>query len=461
MGMIATTWLLLHEHSVSKEIRMLWDVLLLIQSCAWLMADSRAAWLAVGIGISKMLLQKRQVVVRRQILLLTLSLVLLAIPIYLYKRSSADARFFIWKICTEMIQDAPLYGHGPQGVSHNFMHYQKLYLDEQGNDGEKLQATDNRLAFNEGVRLLCEYGICGVLLMGGLLVVVGRSAPSTKHPCLYLLVGFLLFSCFSYPSEIFSLSSLFMLLLGSLPQQRFKRKIIVRCRYLIGVLVLLAGTSFIYAFMCIRIDYALNHYYWDEKEEKLLSDYYTYFSCEHELVSRYARSLYLAGEYETAIHPLTRMTQLTPTVEIYCDLGYSHQQLGNFQQAEECFRYAVAMVPGRMTPHYYLFKLLHSSGDKERAFQEGKHILQMKVKIENKEVERMRQEVKSILTHSSYRTTRVVHQTSPFFVTGRSSPEAMKRLYRSLSKQFFRNKHKNLSPTRHNQSNLSLTLRFL
>lgn len=54
-----------------------------------------------------MLLQKRQIVVRKRILILASFLLLLSLPTYFYKRQSADARFFIWKICIEMIQDAP------------------------------------------------------------------------------------------------------------------------------------------------------------------------------------------------------------------------------------------------------------------------------------------------------------------------------------------------------------------
>ena len=398
LGMIANIWLLLYNHSASKQTRLLWLIFLFLQTGVWLIADSRTAWIAFCIVAVMMLLQKWQIVVRKQVLILALFLLLLSFPIYLYKRQSADARFFIWKICIEMIQDAPLFGHGPQGVCHNYMHYQKKYLDDKGSENERFQTVDNSLAFNEGIRLCCEYGICGLFLMGGLLVVAFYRIPF-KHPCRFLLLTFLLFSCFSYPSELFSLSSLFMLLLGSLPQRIiFNPKVInIKCRHILILLLILVGTFILHILMCFRINYALGHYYWDKEEESFLENFYPYFSRELSFTSRYARSLYLVGEYEKSILPLTRMTQLAPTAEIYCDLGYAYQQLGNFYQAENCFKYASSMLPGRMTPHYLLFRLFHSLGEKERAFQEGECILQMKIKIPNRKILMMRDEVVRIL----------------------------------------------------------------
>lgn len=398
LGMIANIWLLLYKRPASKQTRVLWFIFLFLQTGIWLVANSRAAWIAFCIVAVMMLLQKRQIVVRKRILILASFLLLLSLPTYFYKRQSADARFFIWKICIEMIQDAPFFGHGPQGVSHNYMHYQKTYLDDKGNNNERFQATDNSLTFNEGIRLCCEYGICGLFLMGGLLVVVYYKVP-LRHPCIFLLTVFLLFSCFSYPSELFSLSSLFMLILGSLPQRIVSnpKVVIIKCRHIFALLLLLLGTFILYILMCIRINYAIGHYYWDKEEETFLKNCYPYFSCEHNFISRYARSLHLAGEYEMTVLPLTKLTQLAPTVEIYCDLGYAYQQLGNVHQAENCYKYAASMIPNRMTPHYLLFKLYHSLGDKEKTFQEGEYILQMKIKIPNKEIQVMKEDVLRIL----------------------------------------------------------------
>ena len=50
-----------------------------------------------------------------------------------------------------------------------------------------------------------------------------------------------------------------------------------------------------------------------------------------------------------------------------------------------------------MTPHYLLFKLYHSLGDKEKTFQEGEYILYLKIKIPNKEIQVMKEDVLRIL----------------------------------------------------------------
>ena len=395
MGMIVVFGLWKDEKMFSRRTRTVLVLALLLMGSALVLADSRASWVACGSVLLLKSMEKWLSACRYRWVILTLVVLMSVLPLYLYRRSSADSRLFIWKVCTEMIQDAPLFGQGPQGVKRCYMHFQADYLESQGTSHERLQATDNSLAFNEGIRILCEYGFVGLLLMFLSLLFAWRES---RRGSLfgYLLSGFLVFSCFSYPSEVFSLLSVFFLVLGCLPS-RPSRSLHIKRQLAVWIfsVPLLLGLG--YAYISCRTNRSLDHFYWDEEAEAEWQCYYPLFQNEREPVSRYAHTLVLNGEYASAIAPLEQLIKLSPTVEIYCDLGYCYQSVGEMTKAESCYRYASSMAPGRIMPHYRLFCLYRSQKDRKRMREEGEYILKMDVKIENEKVKRIWKEVEAVL----------------------------------------------------------------
>lgn len=371
-----------------------WTSLLMMGS-ALMVADSRAAYLSLGVGAVMIWMDRVRVRCSRRWAAMIVAILIVTLPLYKYRQSSADARIFIWKVCAEMVKDNPLWGHGPQGVKRNYMHYQVSYLDTKGTAEEKIQATDNGFAFNEGLRTCCEYGLIGLLLVGLVLFFAWRESKS-ENPFRHLLVAWLVFSCFSYPMSVFSLMTLFILTVGCLPDgatyklHADKRKV----AWFMGSFAL-AGM----AYLCIYRDASrsLDYLIWKRDAEEKWQRYYPVLRNEKNFVSRYANTLFLNGEYETAVEPLYRLTRLAPTVEVFCNLGYCLQQKENTEGAEACFRYASSMAPGRIIPHYRLFCLYRSLKDKDRMKEEGQRILEMDVKIENERVRKTKKEVKFYL----------------------------------------------------------------
>ena len=395
MGMIAAFGLWKEGRAFSRRTRTVLVLALLLMGSALVLADSRASWVACGVVLLLVPVKKWLSACRCRWIILALVVLLSALPLYLYRRASADSRLFIWKVGTEMVQDAPLFGQGPQGVKRCYMHFQADCLESQGTVHERLQATDNSLAFNEGIRILCEYGFVGAMLMLPFLLLAWRE-DRRGSPFRYLLLGWLVFSCFSYPSEVFPLLSVFFLVLGCLPSQscrgfHIKKQLAV---WLFFVPLLL---GLVYVYVGYRANCALDRFYWDEEAEAEWQRCYPLFQNEREPVSRYAHTLVLSGEYASAISPLEQLIKLSPTVEIYCDLGYCYQSVGEVAKAESCYRYASSMAPGRILPHYRLFRLYRSQKDWKRMREEGGYILTMDVKIENEKVKWIREEVEVAL----------------------------------------------------------------
>ena len=391
MGIIAAFGLWKKEKAFSRKTRTVLVFALLLMGSALVLADSRASWVACGVVLLLMSMKKWFSACRYRWVILALVVLMAILPLYLHRRSSADSRLFIWKVCMEIVQDVPLFGQGPQGVKRCYMHFQTNYLESQGTAYERIQATDNSIAFNEAVRILCEYGFVGCLLMLPLLLLVWRESRRDSL-FRFLLLGWFVFSCFSYPSDVFSLLSVFFLVLGCLPEKSCRDFHVKKWLAVwLFFMPLLLGLVYVYA-GCYT-NRALDHFYWDEEAEAEWQRCYPLFCNEREPVSRYAHTLVLVGEYAFAIAPLEQLIKLSPTVEVYCDLGYCYQSVGEIMKAESCYRYASSMAPGRIMPHYRLFSLYRSRKDWERMHEEGEYILKMDVKIENENVKRIREEV--------------------------------------------------------------------
>lgn len=358
---------------------------------ALILTNSRASWLAVGVSGVWMFMDKKAWSIRRKWTTGILLLLVIVPSLYLYRPQSANSRLFIWRVCTEIIKENPITGNGPQAVQRYYMPYQARLLDKETNIDLKTQATDNTYSFNEYLRILCEYGWVGLLLFIGL---IGSLRKDTVFG--YLLSVLLVVAFFSYPSSALSLASLFMLFVGasaSKPLYSFT----VRHRLVWGTMGIMALWLLPYVWLYKKTDVALGEYFWSVEQETFLDKNYKYFRHETELVSRYAKVLFYAEEYEKAIPVLERLTALSPTSEIYVDLGLSCQHTGRLEEAQKYYEQAAKLVPGYMTPQYRLFRLYLEQGKKERAQEKGNHIINMPLKLESSKTKRMKEEVFKIL----------------------------------------------------------------
>ena len=89
--------------------------------------------------------------------------------LYQLKKASADGRLFIWNVSKELVSSAPLLGRGADSFTAEYMLAQADFFERYPNSEYRMNATDNVHAFNEYLRITCEYGIIGLLFLGGIL----------------------------------------------------------------------------------------------------------------------------------------------------------------------------------------------------------------------------------------------------------------------------------------------------
>ena len=358
---------------------------------AAILTDCRTSWIVIGIALFLYMISKSKWGVLRKTIIGIILLSIALPPLYLYKQKSADSRIFIWKVCTEIAKENIIFGNGPQAVKQEFMHYQKKVLDKTSEVELKVQASNNNYAYNEFLRILCEYGLIGVVLLCGIIYTL-RMNKIEK----YVWLGFLIISLFSYPLSSFSLSS-FLILFLALSSGKPVYTIRYRTWHLAGITGVVLLLLVPYWLLYKRVNKAIGEYYWDKEEDMFLSHNYPYFKHETELVSCYAKTLFYAQEYQRAIPVLKQLTSLSPTSEVYCDLGLSYQKAGLFHLAEESYEYAASMVPGYIIPQYRLFKLYMDIDEKEKALEKGKQIEVMPLKVENPKTIAIKEEVSEFI----------------------------------------------------------------
>ncbi|MDR2292601.1 MAG: O-antigen ligase family protein [Prevotellaceae bacterium] len=192
---------------------------------AVILSDSRAAFVGVLCGISVYFYPKfRSVYNKHKVIFTTVcfvSAISVGLLLFNYRQGSANSRLLIWRISADMISDKPLFGHGITSFDQKYMHFQAAYFDENP-DSKLIPVADNvAYVYNEFIHITIETGIVGLLC----LLIVFYFAFSGKRQQLQkaALAVLLVFSMFSYPTEIFPLLILFPIIIGSFKTKRLKK----------------------------------------------------------------------------------------------------------------------------------------------------------------------------------------------------------------------------------------------
>ena len=179
-----------------------------------ILSDSRASWVAFGIGVMIILLREWRLKTFWKMIVVGVVAMMVAIPLYNHKPVSADARVVIWKVCSKISKEKPLIGTGTDAVRREYMHYQADYFKNSGTEKERIITANNNYAFNELLDILCSYGMIGVILFLGIVITyfacngIGGTA-SVGVMCI------LVFGMFSYPFSNIVILSIFALLLAT------------------------------------------------------------------------------------------------------------------------------------------------------------------------------------------------------------------------------------------------------
>lgn len=201
-----------------------------------------------------------------------------------------------------------------------------------------------------------------------------------------VLFVLLLFSLFSYPSDVYIFLVLFCFSAANLSRRTFlsydfPRQLSIAMLYI--VLICMFGG--------IREMY--NYYSVDTRVKKYNG--FGEISCQGEILHQYHKLKYhpqfmawfarqtFQSKSNNALSVLEDALLICPCVKIYCDFGTIYQQQGKYLQAKEYYTVASNMIPSRVIPKYKLYKLYLQEKDFINAKKIANQILNTPVKVES------------------------------------------------------------------------------
>lgn len=385
LSLIATAYLSYTYYQCSKyRLCVVLSLLTLPMIGIIIISYSRASWVAL-LGVLLFMLWKYRIFKNKAYGIACLIVCVSLLPfIYQLKKESADGRLFIWNVSKELIKSAPIQGRGGGGFAAEYMLAQANYFKQYPDSEYKMKATDNIYAFNEFLRIVCEYGIIGLLFTGIILYVSLKRQEDivTKSMLFYFCV----FACFSYIEEVPILVILCSIFMGKLSNSTFilytfrykKPWLIAVCPFVMTIFSSVSYHQEKQLFNLLSLYAETN----EQVVKQQLMEKYSSNKYHHTFILKCAHQLYRSGSYTESLTYLQQAFLLSPVSDISMDLGNCYYSLGKYEEAEYYIEKARWMVPSHILPQYYLFRIYIKQGYTKKACLYGKAILLQEFKKE-------------------------------------------------------------------------------
>lgn len=355
-----------------------------------LLSDSRASWLGALFGVGMLALKTILLWIKKykvsSLEFAAIIVVIGSIFLYQYRPGSADSRLLIWRVSANMVADKPIVGHGINSFGEKYMLYQADYFKTDTNRRFIMSADNTAYPYNEFIHITIEQGIIGLILL--LLMIstslIGNSSNTLNSFFRAPLIALMIFSAFSYPTDIFPLLFMFPLLLGNIdnkPILQFspnKWSLAFIGSSLIAIALFGLNSITFYRNTSIQLR---------DLQKKDNADAIAYCGNNYQqLISNHRFNLiYLRwlGEHSLNLLDADKIDRIIPYSETYCILGDFYRRIGMHGKAEEAYKRAALMIPTRLRPNYNLWKLYLEIGDTINAIKISNTILSQPLKVEN------------------------------------------------------------------------------
>jgi hypothetical protein len=351
---------------------------------------------------------------RKQIIILSVvAVILLAVSItwlFLLKKDSASGRAFTWKISLQTVVKHP-FGVGLGNFSGSYGDVQAEYFASgAGSEREEYVAGGVGYAFNEYLQICIETGIIPFLVFLAFVVcvfVIGvrdRNIFPTGS-----LVSLLIFASMSYPFNVLPFVIAFVFLSAlcvtdSNNEKSQNKKPYPKFAVSAFLLTIPVSIVLLFQFSTFNLQFYNAYKQWksmSNMNREAIEEYaklYPYLQDELKFLFEYAQSLSKLEQHSKSNEVLRRAMQISCDPMLYNIMGRNCQALKEYEQAEQCFKKAINLVPNRLYPHYLLAKLYYEMRLKDKAEKETNIVLTKPPKVKSKAVEEMRTELIKLRT---------------------------------------------------------------
>lgn len=324
-----------------------------------------------------------------------IGVVVFAVGFYLAKQGSADGRILTWTASLTAWWHKPWLGVGmggfrvacADGVAELYREHPTSWLFTSGG------VTD--FAFNDFLKVLVEQGLVGALLCVATAVLVMKKLYNANRPLFYGLLSLFIFSMFSYPFELLPYQ-IILVLLSAFAASHVDEDEETIHRKLGRVMLLLVLVPI--AFFVAK---EMQRRHETDKEVKMFSgmhheafinDYYELKPLEMDNASflfDFGKTLREAKRYNDSNAVFRQGTQVSSDPMFWVLMGNNYRDMQCYQEAEEAYKKAFAIMPNRLYPLYQLMGLYEETGNVEALRRTAREIMALQPKIKSPATEAM------------------------------------------------------------------------
>ncbi len=328
---------------------------------------------------------------------------------YHQKEDSADGRFLIWRVSSEMIKDKPVFGHGYGAFQAKYMDYQAEYFKKNPNSKYAILADNVKQPFNEFIKVAVEFGIVGLVVILSIILFLLWEIIKYKNEDGHLvfrgLISFLVFACFSYPLYYVSVWILLAFYLSTLLKTTaieienttisiaIRSTIVFTCVFLI-----------FHSLMQMRAEIKWKTIAMSSlggNTEEMLPEYENLYSTSLKenpfFLYNYGAELHFVGKFAKSIKILSECQTRFNDYDLQMLLADNYYQIGKTVKAIQTYQHASNMIPCRFLPLYQIFQIYKDSGKKDIALKYANEIVNKKVKIPSLTVNSIKDEAQEYL----------------------------------------------------------------
>ena len=382
-----------------------WGIVALVCLCVLPVTWSRSAWLAVVLSVGCMLLKRH----RKLVLYGTMALVVVAIPVYLMKSGSANGRLVMAFVSCVAIGQNLWFGSGVGS-----------FLSSYGKATDLLMSTDKNIdtfgawmdvpgnAFCEILKTGVEQGLLGLLLWLAIAIFGGMILYRKHSPLFYGWISLVVFSCFSYPFDLWEFRILMVLLVCGVNDNTEKnyrfmmtnsKKSLVK--YVVCLLLLIFAETIVVGGLMKRNEARVTYRQMTGMTDvAFLNDYERLLPLMNDdphFLFDYSKTLQNAKHWNESNYILREGEKVSADPMFIILQGNNCQAMGLYSLADSMYMRAWRRVPNRIYPIYKNMMMYRDIGNEKLSSRYAEMLLSIVPKVESPATREMQQTAKNII----------------------------------------------------------------
>lgn len=388
-------------------------------------SGSRAALVGLTVGCLFLFRNSILQLTKWKLTLIVIGIGFAVMLYYLFhlRPDSANGRFLIWKVSSNIISKHPFLGVGPGAFKSVYGIEQGYYLNESANRYYSMVADNTEYAFNEFVQMWCELGVVGLFLFGLVLYFALKPGNNLKEnenksfnggireiaePFKAIIISIITFSFFSYPFQSISISVFFYASLGIISVG--KPSILSYSLFFNTagkiVFVLFGFVVSYYSIFCFNRkssalkDWQMAKMYDFTKDSSALVYYQRAFPTLNSngvFLAEYGKALLIGNSIVEAQKVLNRASKIRNDYFVFLNLGEAYIKGGQDSLGLKYYRFAKDMVPNRFFPLFKIMEYYEQKEDMMNAKIIATEILKKDIKVESPAVSDILDKAKKLL----------------------------------------------------------------